>query len=151
MNIRKANMHEAGVLSDLSFRSKAHWGYSDEFMEACREDLTVTSEYIATSLVFVLEDEGQIKGFFGLEQEDGSWLLKDLFVEPEEIGRGYGKALWRYMQNAARDLGVRKLTIHSEPHAENFYLRMGAKRIGEIASTVFEGRKLPLLEIEISR
>ncbi|MDG0874242.1 hypothetical protein L5D93_18090 [Paenibacillus thiaminolyticus] len=33
--------------------------------------------------------------------------------------------------------------------AENFYLRMGARRIGDIESTVFPGRKLKLLEIEI--
>lgn len=149
MNIRKAEAHEASYLSDLSFRSKAYWGYSDEFMEACRDDLTVSPEYIASSLVYVLEDRETIKGFLGLEREGDSCLLKDLFIEPEAIGKGYGRALWRYMLVVAKDLGVHKITIHSEPHAENFYLLMGAKRVGEIESTVFQGRTLPLLEIDI--
>lgn len=150
MNIRKAKLHEANYLSDLAFRSKAYWSYSEDFMEACREDLTMTPEYIASSLVFVLEDEGAIKGFLSLEQENDSCLLKDLFIEPKEIGKGYGKALWRYMIEVAKDLGIRTVQIHSDPHAENFYIMMGAKRIGEIESTVFEGRKLPLLEAEIN-
>jgi len=150
LNIRNAYLHEASYLSDLSVRSKAYWGYSDDFMEACREDLTVSPEYIASSLVFVLEEGDAIKGFMGLEQEGDCCLLKDLFIEPEAIGKGYGRVLWGYLIKAAKDLGVRKVTIHSEPYAENFYLLMGAKRIGEIESTVFQGRKLPLLEVEMS-
>lgn len=35
-------------------------------MEACRDDLTVSSQYITSSLVFVLEDAKAIKGFIGL-------------------------------------------------------------------------------------
>lgn len=77
-------------------------------------------------------------------------MLKDLFIEPKEIGKGYGKALWQYMIEVAKDLGIRTVHFHSDPHAENFYIMMGAKRIGEIESTVFEGRKLPLLEAEIN-
>lgn len=126
------------------------WGYSDDFMAACRKDLTVSPEYIASSLVFVLEEGDAIKGFMGLEQEGDCCLLKDLFIEPEAIGNGYGIAPWRYLIEIAKDLGVRKVTIHSDPYAENFYLLMGAKRVGEIESTVFQDGKLPLLEVEIS-
>ncbi len=149
MNIRKAHIRESTYLSDLSFRSKAYWGYSEEFMEACRYDLTVTPDYIASSLVFVLEDGDVIKGFLGMEVEDDRCLLKDLFIEPEAIGKGYGRALWMHMMKVARELGVRTVSIHSDPFAENFYLAMGAKRIGEIDSTVIPGRKLPLLEVAI--
>lgn len=151
MNIRKASIHEAAYLSDLAFRSKAYWGYSDEFMEACRDDLTVSPEYIASSLVFVLEDDNMIKGFMGLELENDRCLLKDLFIEPSAIGKGYGKALWRHMMEVVKELGIRRVTIHSDPNAEIFYLKMGATRIGEIESTVFRGRKLPLLEVDISK
>lgn len=31
--IRRARADEAGTLSELAFRSKAHWGYDDDFME----------------------------------------------------------------------------------------------------------------------
>lgn len=149
MNIRKANIREADCLSNLAFRSKAYWGYNDDFMEACRDDLTVSAEYIASSLVFVLEEDDRIQGFMGLEQEDGHCLLRDLFVDPEAIGKGYGRALWEHMIKVTKDLGICSITIHSEPHAEKFYERMGAVRIGEIESSVFPGRRLPLMEYEI--
>lgn len=92
--IRKANMDEASYLSGLAFRSKAHWGYSDDFMEACRDDLTISPEQIASSLIYVLEDENSIKGFIGLEIDNGGCFLTDLFIEPKAIGKGYGRALW---------------------------------------------------------
>ncbi|MDR0270417.1 GNAT family N-acetyltransferase [Paenibacillus sp.] len=148
MNIRKAKIDEAGYLSDLSLRSKAHWGYSDDFLEACREDLTVSPEYISSSLVFVIEDGGTIKGFLGLERKNDTCLLNNLFIDPEGIGKGYGKALWQHMLKVVKGLNVRSVQIHSDPHAENFYLAMGAKWIGEVESTIFEGRKLPLMEFE---
>ena len=45
-NIRSARVQEAKEISALAMRSKAYWGYSKEFMEACREELTVTPEHI---------------------------------------------------------------------------------------------------------
>ena len=149
MNIRKATIDEAGYLSELSFRSKAYWGYSEAFMEACRKDLTILPEDILSSIIFVLEDDKVIKGFIGLEIEDGSCLLSNLFIDPNEIGKGYGRRLWLHMLEVAKELNVHSILIHSDPYAEDFYLAMGARRIGEIESTVFEGRKLPLLEIPI--
>lgn len=81
MNIRKAKIDEAGYLSDLSFRSKAYWGYSDDFMEACREVLTVSPDDISSSLVFVIEDGGTIKGFIGWNLRMTSvWLVISLLI-----------------------------------------------------------------------
>ncbi|KZE46356.1 N-acetylglutamate synthase [Brevibacillus parabrevis] len=152
MQIRKAYVNEAAALSELCFRSKAYWGYSDEFMETCRDDLTVTADYISTGLVYVLEEDNELRGFMGLEQEEqtGSWLLKDLFVDPDSIGKGYGKLLWGHMLGLARELGIENISIHSDPHAEPFYVARGARRIGEVVSSVFPGRKLPLLEVRIA-
>ncbi|MBE9916495.1 GNAT family N-acetyltransferase [Paenibacillus donghaensis] len=149
MNIRKAKIDEACYLSDLSFRSKAYWGYSDDFMEACREVLTVSPDDISSSLVFVIEDGGTIKGFIGLELENDFCLVSNLFIDPDGIGKGYGRALWQHMLEVVKGLNVRTVQIHSDPHAEKFYLAMGAKRIGEVESNVFEGRKLPLMEVEL--
>jgi hypothetical protein len=40
--IRRAQVDEAGLLSDLAFRSKAHWGYPPDWLELWRPELTVT-------------------------------------------------------------------------------------------------------------
>lgn len=149
MLIRRARREDANELSQLSFRSKAFWGYSDEFMEACRDDLTVSPKYIESSPVYVAEINGKIVGFYGLVCSQNKAELRDLFVEPKMIGKGVGKQLWKHMIKTARELQVQKVFIHSDPHAEEFYKAMGAKRIGEVISSVFPNRKLPLLEFEI--
>jgi hypothetical protein len=37
--IRPAQADEVEALTALALRSKAHWGYDDAFMEACRAEL----------------------------------------------------------------------------------------------------------------
>jgi N-acetylglutamate synthase-like GNAT family acetyltransferase len=65
------------------------------------------------------------------------------------IGKGVGKQLWIHMIKTARELQIQKVFIHSDPHDEGFYKAMGAERIGEVNSSVFPNRKLPLLEFQI--
>ena len=40
LTIRAPTIDELPDLSDLCFRSKAVWGYDEEFMEACRGELS---------------------------------------------------------------------------------------------------------------
>lgn len=47
--IRRARTDEGPILSVLALRSKTVWGYDDDFVQACREKLTITPEYIRTS------------------------------------------------------------------------------------------------------
>ena len=146
--IRRASPDEARLLSDLALRSKAHWGYTEEFLEACRAELTLSYEYIASSPVFVLEEEGEkLVGFYGLRQgqEEGEAELLYLFLEPSAINRGYGKLLWGHLVETASRLGFRRILIESDPFAEAFYQAMGARRVGTVASTVSPDRRLPLL------
>ncbi|MCY9578806.1 GNAT family N-acetyltransferase [Paenibacillus alvei] len=152
IHIRRATNEDVRELSELAYESKAYWGYSEAFMEACREDLTITEEQLASTHLFVLEAGQKIKGFIGLEQDAlqrDKGLVTDLFIHPNAIGQGYGQALWHHMIAAAQKLGIQTLLVHSDPNAEPFYMRMGARRIGEIASTIFPGRQLPLLEFRL--
>ncbi len=41
------------------------------------------------------------------------------------------------------------LSIQSDPHAEGFYLRLGARRTGEAPSQSIPGRLLPMLEFDL--
>ena len=53
------------------------------------------------------------------------------------------------MESGAAALGFQSLEIESDPKAEGFYLRMGARRVGA-ALTELEGerRELPILVCE---
>ncbi len=94
--VRAAAHGEAATLSSLAMRSKAHWGYSDEFMTACREELTYSGSQIESDNYefFVCEAKGRIAGFYALKLlTPSSAELEALFVEPEMIGLGFGRML----------------------------------------------------------
>ena len=57
-----------------------------------------------------------------------------------------------HVKERAVNLGVPALEISSDPNAEGFYQRMGAKRIGVVRSEI-EGkpRVLPRMSIELER
>lgn len=144
--IRRAEPDEAECLTELGLRSKAYWGYDDAFMEAVYAPMTVSPAYIRQHSVYVIEANGQVMGFYALvDLAEGRALLDFLFVAPEGIGCGYGKRLWQHAVETARTLGFRLLILESDPHAEGFYRRMGAERVGQRESSVQRGRMLPLM------
>ena len=147
--IRPALPDEAPLLSDLALRSKGHWGYGVEFLEACRAELTISPQDIAARPVFVLEKESRILGFYTLSALDYEAELAHLFIEPQAIGRGYGRLLWLHAVKTAEHLACKAITIQSDPFAEKFYQAMGARRVGEAASTVRPDRRLPVLRFSL--
>jgi GNAT superfamily N-acetyltransferase len=147
--IRPARTDDLAALSNLAFRSKAHWGYDQAFMEACRDELTVREPDLQRFRVFVLEREGTTIGFGAVAPGDPEAELWWLFVEPAAIGSAAGRALLQHALGLARTLGATTLRIESDPNAEPFYLAMGAKPTGETRSQSIPGRSLPLLQCAI--
>lgn len=151
MRIRQARPEEADMLTELAIRSKAHWGYDSEFLAAVRDQLTFRPERFAPDFhVYVLESDGKPLGFCSLIPIDSKTVeLEDLFIEPDCIGRGYGKQLWDFAIEVARRAGFTRLTLVSDPYAEPFYASQGATRTGEKSSSAQPGRKLPIMQIRL--
>jgi GNAT superfamily N-acetyltransferase len=148
--IRRARAEEASRLSEIALRSKASWGYTAGFMQACRAELTVSAEEVAAGATFVAERGDRVAGFYSLERiSDAVIELEHLFVEPETMGAGVGRALLEHACSRAAELGGCVLVIQSDPHAEAFYRARGAKRVGERESASVPGRWLPTLELPL--
>lgn len=148
--IRPAAAGECDLLSALALRSKAHWGYSADFIEACREELTYDAEYVRGNTVFVAEEGGQIVGFYALERVSNTEAeLTAMFVEPEHVGRGFGRALIDHAKGSARKLGIKAIVIQGDPNAVPFYRAAGGVHFGERVSGSIRGRVLPLFRIEL--
>jgi len=145
--VRRALPGEAAKLTALAMRSKAHWGYDAAFMERAAPELEITPEVIESTTAYVAESGAVVVGFYVLAFVDGVPMLRDLWVDPPAIGTGVGVQLWTHMLEQARRLGYRTVRIHSEPNAEGFYVKMGARRVGFAESCVIKGRMLPLMEI----
>lgn len=165
LRIRRARADEgrtlAPVLTRLSRRSKAHWGYDPDVLGRWLDDLAISAEDIDRDVVLVAEvgdEPARIAGFARVTEGARTALaepppaqLKDLWVEPADIGSGVGRALFAAACEVARTLPADQLLIMADPNAEGFYLRMGARRIGEERSEVVDGRGLPILAYDLHR
>jgi len=150
--IRAAVHSEATAISSLAMRSKAHWGYSDEFMQACREELTYSKSEIESEHYefFLCEAECRIAGFYALKLTgSGDVELEALFVEPEMIGCGFGRRLIEHAKAKASNLGVRQIIVQGDPNAESFYEAAGGVRAGRRKSSSIPGRFLPIFRIDL--
>jgi predicted acetyltransferase len=147
--IRPARSDEATLLSEIAFRSKAFWGYSEEFMLSSREELTLTTEFIDANPSFVCEHDQRVVGYYALGRRSRFRVeLEHLFVEPESIGHGYGRRLLEHAIEQARVGHYHVMEIQSDPNAEAFYQSCGAVRVGTTPSQSIPDRLLPLLEID---
>ena len=149
IRFREAQEHEGELISHLALESKAYWNYSEEFLQACVEVLTIDAQYIKDNYVFVLEEEDDIVGFFALVTGEET-RLDFLFIHPKFIGQGFGSLLWQYIVIKAKELGIKSFIIDSDPNAKAFYEKMGAVHIGESPSRVLEDRRLPLMKMTIT-
>ena len=149
--LRPATPAEAGVLSALALRSKAHWGYAPDFLASCRAALTVDPADCDGSSVRLAARAGQVLGFWRLAATDdpARGELTDLFVDPLAIGTGVGRLLLTDAVASARDRGWETLELDADPHAEAFYRHLGATRTGLVASTVAPGRSLPRMSLPV--
>ncbi len=144
--ITPADPVDAAALSAISFAAKAHWGYPIGWLEIWRAQLTLTPEFIAAHETWKILADGQLAGFYTLENEDVAWQLEHLWVQPEKMGAGLGRALFEHACAQAARRGATCLTIISDPHAEAFYRHLGAELVGTVQSNIGGvDRKLPLL------
>lgn len=145
LNIRRANENEAETLTNIAIRSEAYWGYDAEFMERFKTIYKITEELINNQPTFVLERDEDIVGFYSLLIKKNEASLEYFYIEPQFIGKGYGKSLWNLMVESCRYFGIKAVEIVTSPQAKEFYMKLGAVQTGEIESLVREGRKIPRL------
>lgn len=153
LRIRPARAEDAARLSALAMASKAYWGYPAEFLDACRDELSVTVERLQDPrlTIFVAETPDRPVGFYCLERlYDTEQELNALFVAPDHIGRGVGRRLMAHARETAAGMGTRTILIQSDPNAEPFYRSVGAQRVGWLESRSIPGRMLPLLRLRLA-
>jgi GNAT superfamily N-acetyltransferase len=150
VEIRRAVPEDAEALSRIAFAAKAYWGYPERWMERWREGLTISPEFVEWHEVYVAIVDGEPAGFYALVGEGPRMELEHLWVLPERMGAGSGRALFEDALERAAALGAETLGIEADPNAEGFYRRMGASRVDEI-SYQLDGRKrvLPLLAMDV--
>jgi N-acetylglutamate synthase-like GNAT family acetyltransferase len=155
IQIRRAKPGEADTLTKIAHAAKRHWGYPENWIEHWKDDLTITPEFIIRNETFVATIGEEIVGCCAIvlndsRAEDSRAELEHMWISPESMGAGVGRALLRHAKDRAAKLEVSALELSADPNSEGFYQRMGATRIGEVRSEI-EGqpRVLPRMIIEV--
>lgn len=152
MNLQtiRAKPEQAGELSRIALAAKAHWGYPQRWLEIWRPQLTFSPEYFEENEGWVaLVNESPI-GFYTLQEKDGTASIENLWVLPEYMGKGVGRALFLHAVELSRGRGNTTLQLEADPNAVSFYERMGMHQIGEYQYEL-EGqlRSLPIMEMKL--
>ncbi len=151
LKIIRAKPDMAEALTSIAFDAKRHWDYPERWIELWTPLLTITPEFIQMHDTFMVELDGAAVGFYALSFSAERASLEHLWVLPRAMGRGVGAGLFCHALERCRAAGARVLEIESDPHAQGFYERLGAHKVGEARADV-DGlpRSLPVLEIKIT-
>lgn len=120
-------------------------------MSLATAHMTITAADIERDLVEVLAASDRLLGFYRLRRRESRAWLEDLFIDPAVVRAGHGRRLFQRACAVAREWGYATMEMVADPHAEVFYLRLGATRVGTVPSEVFPGRRLPLLRLSLWR
>ena len=102
VEIRRAGPGDADALSRVAFAAKGRWGYPDGWMERWREGLTISPEFVSQREVYAAFVEGEPVGFYALVGEGPKIELEHLWVLPEHMGLGLGRALFDHASAGPR-------------------------------------------------
>lgn len=148
MKMRKANANEATVLSDLAYASEAYWGEDESYMRQFSEQYNVTEQMIREDHVYVMETDDEIVGFFAILKRAVP-ELELFYIKRKYIGKGYGKVLWSNVISVCKAHGISKIELVGSDDVVDFYIKLGAKPVERVASTLKTGRVVTRFEVEI--
>lgn len=135
--------------------------------EKAADQVVATEELLRESLfenhaaeVLLVEKDGRSVGFAVFFTSFSTWLgkagifLEDLFVLPDERGKGYGKGLLQHLAQIAVERGCGRLEWNcldwNQPSID-FYLSLGAARMDCWTTYRLEGDTLEALAAQLSR
>ncbi|MDF2985869.1 MAG: N-acetyltransferase [Eubacterium sp.] len=147
--IRPAAVHECEKLTETAVKSEAYWGYDSEYMNNFKTYYSVSKEFINLNPTFVIEEDSNIVGFYGLFTKNNQTELEYFFIAPQYIGQGYGKRMWMHLIKECHNTGIKEFNIVTSPQAEEFYVKMGAAPAGEVESLLKKGRIIPKLVYKV--
>ena len=150
IRIRRAELDEATALTEIAHAAKRHWGYPETWIEHWKDELTISPEFIAGSEMYVALVNDQIVGCCALVFSGSNAELEHMWIRPEHMGNGVGRALFRHTRQRAQELNFSVMELSADPNAEGFYKRMGAEHCGEVRSEI-DGlpRVLPRMKVNL--
>jgi GNAT superfamily N-acetyltransferase len=159
--VRKAQISEHDILTDISFSAKRYWQYPESYYDVWRDELTIKPDYIENNIVYVALYDDAIVGYYSIILVpkalwagkvfimQGYWL-EHIFIRPMFMRKGIGLILIEHAKRYCRRNSIDFLFIFSDPYAKGFYEKIGAQYIDEYPSSIV-GRNVALFKLLTDR
>ncbi|KZL38849.1 GNAT family N-acetyltransferase [Pseudomonas syringae] len=128
----------AEASDEFDIRHCAEQAYARYVPVIGRKPAPMTADFItqiATGIVYVAtDDQARFQGFIVFHEKDGYFLLENVAVLPSVAGRGVGKALISFCENAARQRGMSAVHLYTNAKmADNLsiYPKLGYVKVAE--------------------
>ncbi|WP_159800337.1 GNAT family N-acetyltransferase [Flavobacterium sp. MK4S-17] len=149
MKIEKSYSNDSGILTDITKKSKAYWGYPEDLLDKWSDQLTITKAYIESNNVFKMVLDNKVIGYYSFFYESNTTIrLDNLFLLPDFIGKGFGKILMDDFLKRIKTEGTVNVILESDPGAEKFYKKFGFVTKG-LQKTTVKNRFLPIMELKM--
>ena len=126
-----ATENEIEVISDLIYRSKKHWGYTEESLEKWYPFFYEVKKHIRNSNMEYMKSGTDIAGVYGLTYHKSRVaILEHFWINHTLIGGGYGNTMFQRVIEVAREHNSDCIEFHADIHAVGFYEKMGCIREG---------------------
>jgi N-acetylglutamate synthase-like GNAT family acetyltransferase len=143
-HVRRATQADHERLRQLTFESKAHWGYNHKLVGKWTDGLRFEDGQER----WLVEDGGAIVAWAALiPPADGVAVLDHLWVAPAAMGRGVGSRLFLLAADRARELGAERMEWGAEPNAVGFYEKVGGRKLRDHVTEW--GRVAPWMGLEL--
>jgi N-acetylglutamate synthase-like GNAT family acetyltransferase len=143
-HVRPATQADHERLRELTFESKAHWGYGHDIVREWTDGLRFEDDQER----WLAETDGAIVAWAGLiPPTEGVAVLDHLWVAPRAMGRGLGTRLFELAAARARELGAERVEWGAEPNSVGFYERLGGRKLRDHVTDW--GRVAPWMGIEL--
>ena len=124
--IRDAVLADMATLQEVFQRSSLSNARDRANILAHPEVLEYSDEWVRRGFTRVAtNDGGRILGFATAVPIGDAMELEDLFVDPDWMRQGIGRALIGDVVGRARTANVRRLDVTANPHAFEFYQAVG--------------------------
>lgn len=145
---KSATAADVPVLRSFAVQSEAIWGSGEDFLCRFNDEYNVTEDFVRDNVVFILLEDGEIRGFWGAIPNGRQAELEYLYVAAAQIRKGYGKMLWDHMTGWCGANGINRVDLVTSQPAVGFYLKAGAVLDGGTRPPV-DGREIPRLHYDI--
>ena len=131
VTIRTAAVADVAALREVYRRSSLSNEGDRDLLSAHPELLEWSDLAVREGRTRMAEADGCVAGFATVMFTETAAELEDLFVDPDWMRRGIGRALVEDIAVVARSAGSPFIEVDANPHALSFYSRVGFVSVGE--------------------